>query len=315
MATGATEQLITVFGGSGFLGRYVVQALLKTGARVRVAARDPREAWHLKPQGGLGQIQFVAADVRKADAVARAAAGSTGVVNLVGVFGSQMAAVQEGGAANVAAAARDCGATALVHVSAIGADPASPAAYGRSKAAGEAAVRAAFPTATIMRPSIIFGREDQFVNRFAGLIRMLPIVPIIRGRAKFQPVYVGDVAKAIVTAIAAPGVHGGKIYELGGPEIVSMGDLNRWIAAAIGRRRAFLDLPDVLAATMASATGWLPGAPMTSDQWLMLQADNVVSVGAESLSAFGIVPTPLASVADGWLVRYRRHGRFATKIA
>jgi uncharacterized protein YbjT (DUF2867 family) len=312
MTTPMTNQLITVFGGSGFLGRYVVQALLKSGARVRIAARDPRGALYLKTQGGLGQTQFVAADIRKADTVARALAGSHGVVNLVGSF-AQMDAIQHVGAKNIAEAAAAAGVSSLVHISAIGADAKSPAAYGQSKAAGEAAVRAAFPTATILRPSIVFGREDQFVNRFAGLIRMLPIVPIIKGDAKFQPVYVGDVAKAVAAALVDPQAHGGKTYELGGPEVISMGSLNRWIAKATGRKRAFLDLPDFVARTMAAATGWLPGAPMTKDQWLMLQSDNVVAADAKGLGAFGIVPTPLESVAEGWLVQYQRHGRFAGK--
>ena len=307
-----TNALITVFGGSGFLGRYVVQALLKSGARVRIAARDPRGALYLKTQGGLGQTQFVAADIRKPASVARALAGSDAVVNLVGSF-AQMDAIQHVGAANIAEAAAAAGVKALVHISAIGADPHSPAVYGRGKGKGEAAVRAAFPTATVLRPSIVFGREDQFVNRFAGLIRMLPVVPIIKGDAKFQPVYVGDVAKSVVAALADPKTHGGKTYELGGPEVISMGGLNRWIAKATGRKRAFLDLPDYVAGTMAAATGWLPGAPMTKDQWLMLQSDNVVAAGAKGLGAFGIVPTPLESVAEGWLVQYQRHGRFAGK--
>ena len=308
-----TNQLITVFGGSGFLGRYVVQALLKSGARVRIACRDPREAWYLKPQGGLGQTQFVAADIRKADTVARALAGSDGVVNLVGILKGDFHAFHVDGARNVAEAATAAGVKALVQVSAIGADPASASAYGKSKGEGEAAVLAACATATVLRPSIVFGREDQFVNRFAGLIRMLPVVPIIKGSAKFQPVYVGDVAKAIVAALSDPKAHGGKTFELGGPEVISMGSLNRWIAKATGRRRGFLDLPDAVAGAMASAVGWLPGAPMTRDQWLMLQSDNVVAPDAGGLGAFGIVPTPLESVAEGWLVQYQRHGRFAAK--
>jgi uncharacterized protein YbjT (DUF2867 family) len=310
MTMAMQNQLITVFGGSGFLGRYVVQGLLKAGARVRIAARDPRGALYLKTQGGLGQTQFVAADITKPDSVARALSGSDAVVNLVGSF-AKMDAIQHVGARNVAEAATAAGVKALVHVSAIGADAASASRYGKSKGEGEAAVLAAFPSATILRPSIVFGREDQFVNRFANLIRLLPVVPIIKGDAKFQPVYVGDVGKAVVAALADPGAHGGKTYELGGPEVISMGGLNRWIAKAIGRKRAFIDLPDIVAGTMASAVGWMPGAPMTKDQWLMLQSDNVVAGDAKGLSAFGIVPTPLASVADGWLVQYRRHGRFA----
>ena len=308
-----TNQLITVFGGSGFLGRYVVQALLKSGARVRIAARDPRGGLFLKTQGGLGQTQFVSADIRKPDSVARALDGSDGVINLVGILKGDFQACHVDGARTVAEAAANAGVKTLVQVSAIGADPSSPSAYGKSKGDGEAAVRTAFPAATILRPSIVFGREDQFVNRFAGLIRMLPVVPIIRGDAKFQPVYVGDVAKAIVAALGDVTKYGGKSYELGGPEVISMGGLNRWIAKATGRRRAFIAMPDIVAGTMASAVGWLPGAPMTKDQWLMLQSDNVVAADAKGLGAFGIVPTPLESVADGWLVRYKRHGRFAAK--
>jgi uncharacterized protein YbjT (DUF2867 family) len=310
MTLAMQNQLITVFGGSGFVGRYVVQALLKAGARVRIAARDPRGALFLKTQGGLGQTQFVAADITKPDSVARALNGSDAVVNLVGRF-DKMDAIQHIGARTVAEAAAAAGVKALVHVSAIGADSGSASRYGKSKGDGEAAVHAAFPTATILRPSIIFGREDQFVNRFANLICLLPVVPIIKGDAKFQPVYVGDVAKAVVAALADRQAHGGKTYELGGPEVISMGGLNRWIATAIGRKRAFVDLPDFVAGTMASAVGWMPGAPMTKDQWLMLQSDNVVASDAMGIDALGITPTPLAAVADGWLVQYRRHGRFA----
>jgi uncharacterized protein YbjT (DUF2867 family) len=309
------DQLVTVFGGSGFVGRYVVQALLKNGARVRIAARDPRDGYYLRAQGGLGQTQFVAADIRKPASVARALTGADAVVNLVGILKGDFNAFHVEGARNVAEAAASANLKALVQISAIGADPASASAYGKSKGQGEDAVRAAFPAATILRPSIVFGREDSFVNRFADLITKLPVVPIIRGAAKFQPVYVGDVAKAVVAALADPRAHGGKTYELGGPEVISMGGLNRWIAAATGRKRAFIDLPDAVAGAMATATGWLPGAPMTKDQWLMLQSDNIVAADAKGLSAFGIVPTPLESVADGWLVRYRPHGRFAGKTA
>jgi uncharacterized protein YbjT (DUF2867 family) len=304
-----------VFGGSGFIGRYVVQALLKSGARVRIAARDPRDGYYLRAQGGLGQTQFVAADIRKPASVARALAGSDAAVNLVGILKGDFNAFHVEGARNVAEAAAFAGLDGLVQISAIGADPASASAYGKSKGLAEATVLAAFPAATILRPSIVFGREDSFVNRFADLIAKLPVVPVIKGDAKFQPVYVGDVAKAVVAALTDSLTHGGKTYELGGPEVISMGGLNRWIAAATARKRAFVDLPDAVAGAMASATGWLPGAPMTKDQWLMLQTDNVVGADAKGLSAFGVVPTPLESVADGWLVRYRPHGRFAGKTA
>lgn len=314
MAARMQNQLITVIGGSGFLGRYAVQALLKAGARVRIAARDPREAWHLKPQGGLGQTQLIAADITKAETVARAVDGADGVVNLVGILKGDFKAFHVTGARNVAEAASAAGVGALVHVSAIGADSASTSAYGRSKGDGEAAVRAAFPFATILRPSIVFGREDGFVNRFAGLIAILPVVPIIRGPAKFQPVYVGDVARAITAALGDSKAHRGKTYELGGPETISMAELNRRIAELTGRKRAFVAMPDAIAAAMANGLGWLPGAPMTGDQWRMLQSDNVVS-GEDGLAALGIAPTPLAAVVDGWLVRYKRQGRFAATDA
>jgi NADH dehydrogenase len=301
-------QLITVLGGSGFLGRYVVQRLLSRGARVRIAEREPRKAVFLKPLGGLGQTQFVAADVRDAASVARAVAGSDAVINLAGSF-DDMVAVQADGAGHVAAAAKAAGARALVHVSAIGADRESASAYGRSKGDGEAAVRAAFADATILRPSILFGREDRFINRFAGMMRLSPVIPVIAPKAKFQPAYVGDVADAVVAALAPAAA--GKIFELGGPQVLTMAGLQQWIADATGRKRLFVDVPDVVASTLASGFGWAPGAPITKDQWLMLQTDNIVAAGAAGLAQLGVTPTSLADVADGWLVQYRRHGRFA----
>ena len=301
-------QLITVLGGGGFVGRYVVQRLLARGARVRIAQRNPRAATFLKPLGGLGQTQFVAADVRDAASVARAVAGSDAVINLVGAFGD-MQAVQADGAGHVAAAAAAAGIGTLVHVSAIGADRDSLSAYGRSKGDGEAAVRAAFPGAAILRPSIVFGREDQFINRFAAMMRVSPVIPVIAPATKFQPVYVGDVADAVVAALAPTAA--GRLYELGGPEVLTMAALLRWIAGATGRSPLFVDVPDFVASALASGLGWAPGAPITKDQWLMLQQDNVAAADAAGLAQLGIVPTSLAAVADGWLVQYRRLGRFA----
>ena len=301
-------QLITVLGGGGFLGRYVVQRLLARGARVRVAQREPRAATFLKPLGGLGQTQFVACDVRDPASVARAVQGSDAVINLAGAF-ADMQAVQADGAGHVAAAAKAAGAGALVHVSAIGADPESASAYGRSKGDGEAAVRAAFAEAAILRPSIVFGREDHFINRFATMMRVAPIVPVIAPRAKFQPIYVGDVADAVVAALS--GDAAGKTYELGGPQQFTMAELLRWIAGATGRSPLFVDVPDFVASALASGFGWAPGAPITKDQWLMLQRDNIVAEGAEGFAQLDVTPASLAAVADGWLVQYRRHGRFA----
>ena len=302
-------RLVTVFGGAGFIGRYVVQALLREGARVRVVGRDAKRGFFVKPQGGLGQTQFIAADVTKPATVARALAGSDSVINLVGILSGAFQAIQVDGARTVAEEAAKAGVTALVHMSAIGADPASPSAYGKSKGEGEAAVRAAFPGATILRPSIVFGPEDEFVNRFARMMQLSPMVPVIGGATRFQPVYVADVAKAAALAALDPGAHGGRLYELGGPETLTMAELNRRIAAMTGREPAFLDLPDGLAEGIARL-GFLPGAPLTMDQWRMLSRDNVVAEVAEGLAALGIAPTPLASVAPRWLVRYRRHGRF-----
>ena len=280
---------------------------------MRIAQRDPRRAFFLKPLGGLGQTQFVAADLSKPDSIARAIAGSDAVVNLVGILSGDFRKVQVEGARIVAEAAAAAGVQALIHISAIGADPASVSAYGRSKGDGEAAVRAAFPAATILRPSIVFGREDQFVNRFAALVAAAPVVPVLRTATKFQPVYVGDVASAVVAALGHPDLAVGKTLELGGPDIVSMGALIRWIAKATGRKARLLELPDPVGAVIASL-GFLPGAPITKDQWKMLANDNVVT-GADGLALFGIVPTPLDAVAPGWLVRYRKGGRFGVPVA
>lgn len=304
------SRLVTLFGGGGFLGRYAAQELLKAGARVRIAERDPSDAWFLKPLGGLGQTQFVPASVTNRASVDHAVAGADSVVNLVGILKGDFDSIHRKGAANVAAAAKAAGADALVHVSAIGADPESASAYGRSKGEGEAAVRAAFPEATIVRPSIIFGQEDGFLNRFAAM-QAAPIVPVLRGSVKFQPAWVADVAKAIAAAALDPGSHSGKTYELGGPETITMAELNAWLAKATGHEPAVLPIPDSIGGLVATLAGVLPGAPITRDQWLMLQSDNVAAPGAKGFEAFGIKPTPMEAVAPAWLVRYRPHGRFA----
>lgn len=303
------DELVTLFGGGGFLGRYVVQELIGRGARVRVVGRDPRDAWFLRPLGGLGQTQFARADVTDRAGAAKAARGSAAVINLVGILKGDFERFHVAGARSAAEAAAGEGARALVQVSAIGADPAAASRYASSKGRGEEAARAAFAGATIVRPSILFGREDGFVNRFAQMAKLLPVLPVIRGSAKFQPAWVVDAARAIAAAALDPGTHGGKTYELGGPQVLSMSELNRWVADAIGRTPRLIELPDAAGAAMARL-GVLPGMPMTWDQWLMLQEDNVVSPGAAGFAAFGIEPTPLAAVAPGWLVRFRRGGRF-----
>ena len=240
---------------------------------------------------------MLASEGIEAHLVGRDLLGASGELPLFGLLGL---AVEDDQAAS---------ARALVHVSAVGADTGSASAYGRSKGDGEAAVRAAFADAAILRPSIIFGREDQFINRFAGLIRMSPVVPVIAPDAKFQPAYVGDVADAVVAALGSAAA--GKIFEIGGPQVLTMRELLRWIADATGRSPLFVEIPDFAASALASGFGWAPFAPITRDQWLMLQHDNVVASGAAGLAEFGIAPTSLAAVADGWLVQYRRHGRFA----
>lgn len=308
------NKLVTLVGGGGFLGRYVAQELLQAGARVRIAQRNPRAAFFLKPLGGLGQTQFVSVDIRKPESVRRALAGSDAVVNLVGILSGDFQAIQRDGARHVAEAASAAGAEAMVHISAIGADPRSSSRYGRSKGEGEAAVASAFAGATILRPSIVFGREDQFINRFAGMIASAPVVPVLRAGTRFQPAYVVDVASAVVAALGDRERFGGAVIELGGPDIVTMGGLIRWIAAEIGRSPAIIELPDV-AGSLIARFGFLPGAPITLDQWQMLKTDNVVSADNYGFAALGIVPTPMAVVAPGWLVRYRRHGRFTRGAA
>lgn len=304
------DKLIVLVGGGGFLGRYTAQALLRAGARVRIAQRDPRDAWFVKTQGGLGQTQFVACDLTRPDTIARALPGADAVVNLVGTFDTgRMQALHIDGPA---ALARAAGSLPFVHISAIGADPQSDAIYGRSKGLGEAAVRSVHPGATILRPSVVFGREDQFTNRFAALIAKAPVVPVLRAGVRFQPVFVGDVAEAVASALADPGVHGGRTFELGGPDTLTMAELFGWLARAIGRPERFVELPDV-AGNALSMAGFLPGAPITRDQWKMLQADNVAS--GEGLAALGVTPTPLGTVAPNWLVSYRRQGRFAQAAA
>lgn len=305
------NKLVTLIGGGGFVGRYAARALLAAGARVRIAQRDPRQAWFLKTQGGLGQTQFVGADVTRPDTVARAVADADVVVNLVGVLTGDFQRFHVDGARAVAQAAAAAGAEALVHVSAIGADPNSPSAYGRSKGGGEAAVRDAFPRATILRPSVVFGREDGFSNRFAAMIAASPVVPILRAETRFQPVFAGDVGDAVAAAASDPGRFGGRTLELGGPDIMSMRELHRFLADTIHRRPNFIELPDAVGALLAR----LPGTPITTDQWLMLQKDNVVSDGADGLAALGVHATPMAAVAAEWLVRYRKQGRFARRAA
>lgn len=302
-------KLVCIFGGGGFLGRYISQKLLSRGVRVRIAERSVKNAMHIKPLGNLGQTQFASADVTKKDSVERAVHGCDAVINLVGVFGADMEKVNVEGARNVAEAAASSGCSTLIQMSAIGADSKSPSLYGRSKANGEKAAQDAFPGTTILRPSIVFGREDEFINRFAGMIQMLPIVPIIGSDTKFQPVFVSDVAEAVTNILAAAENHVGKTFELGGPEVFSMGDLNRRIAKLARRDRTFVEVPDIAAKILAM----LPASPISTDQFKMLAVDNIVAENALGMDDLGITPTSLAAVASGWLERYAEHGRFGAR--
>jgi uncharacterized protein YbjT (DUF2867 family) len=307
------DRVVTLFGGGGFAGRYVAQALYKTGMRVRIAQREPRSAFFLKPLGGLGQTQFVRCDIRRQEQVEAAVAVSWAVVNLVGIGKGNLWQSHVEGARHIAEAAAAAGARSLVHISALGADRDSQSVYGRTKALGEEAVRAAFPNATIMRPSILFGREDNFINRFARMARLLPVLPVMRPNVKFQPVYAADLGRAVTAALLDPEAHGGKTYEIGGPQVMSMREIYEYICDSTRHGRTIVDVPDRVGALLAKTTGWLPGAPITHDQWLMLQADNVASAKAPGLKDLAVTPTPLAAVSDGWLTSYRNHGRFAAK--
>ena len=307
------EELVTVFGGAGFIGRYITECLLRSGVRVRIASRDPRRDYFIQPLAQVGQFGFVQADLTNKDSVRSAVRGASAVINLVGAFGKTMQAVHVDGARQIAEAAKKAGTEALVHISAIGADADSPSNYGRTKGEGEAAVRKAFKTATIVRPSLVFGPEDKLTNRFASMAQA-SFLPIIAAKRNFQPVYVRDLAQAIATAAIEPQKYGGKTYEIGGPQVLSMKALHEAILGVTGQTPDLVELPDVFGSVM-SRFGWLPGAPLTRDQWLMLSKDNVVSKGALGLEAFGIKPAPLAAVGDEWLSRFRKGGKFAARPA
>ena len=304
------EELVTVFGGDGFIGRYVCEFLLRSGVRVRVASRDPRNSYFIQPLGQVGQFGFVQADIRDPEAVRRALEGASAAVNLVGVFGRKMQEVHVEGARSIAEAASKDGLEALVHISAIGADPRSPSNYGRTKGEGEEAVRKSYPSATVIRPSLAFGPEDNLTNRFAAMAQ-LPFLPVIAAKRNFQPVYVRDLGQAIAKAALEPKNFAGQICEIGGPQRMSMIELHQAILEITGQKPDILTMPDLFG-NLLSWFGWLPGAPLTRDQWLMLQKDNVPSGELPGLDAFGIRPTPLAAVGPEWLGRFRGN-RFASR--
>lgn len=310
--------LVTVFGGSGFVGRHLTRALAQRGWRVRVAVRRPDLAGHLQPLGVVGQIQAVQANLRYPASVLRAAEGSDAVVNLVGILAESgrqtFGAVQAQGARTVAEAAARVGASRMVQMSALGADRESPSDYAASKAYGEAAALAAMPSAVVLRPSIIFGPEDQFFNRFAALARFSPVLPLIGGGlTKFQPVYVGDVAAAIVAALEGR-AQAGATYELGGPEVATFHELMDYILEQTGRRRLLVPVPFWAARLKASVLQVLPGKLLTVDQVNLLEQDNVVSpaaaAGGRTFEGLGIAPTAYESVVPDYLYRFRKHGQF-----
>ncbi len=309
------SKVVTLFGGSGFIGRYLVRHLARQGHVIRVAVRHPDRATFLKPLGDVGQITPIPASVQHEESVRRAVEGADAVVNFVGILFERgkrtFLAVHVEGARRVAEAAKAAGVDALVHLSALGADAGAPARYAKSKAAGETAVLTAFPQATIIRPSIVVGPEDDFFNRFAAMSQLSPFLPLINGgETKFQPAYVGDVAEAIAVALLEPG-HGGKTYELGGPQVYSFKQLLQLLLKEISRKRTLIDLPSGLASFQARFMEFLPVPPLTRDQILLLQKDNVVSPEALTFKELGIEPQAIEAILPTYLDKYRRGGRFS----
>ena len=308
------SRLVTVFGGTGFLGRHTVRALAKAGWRIKVAARHPARGFFLRPLGTVGQIDFVKCDVSDVDSVVAALAGSDAAVNLCGILfqrGQTFEDVQADGPANVGAAAAKAGVKAVVHVSAIGADSESASEYAATKAEGETRLREVFPAATIFRPSIVFGPEDGFFNRFAEMARFLPVLPLIGGgKTLFQPVFVGDVAAAIVAALDSEAMRG-RTYELGGPTVYSFKQLMQLILSETDRSRILLPVPFGIAAIKAFFLQFLPNPPLTPDQVKLLRHDNVVAPQALGLADLGIVPTTVEAEVPAYLWRYRPKGEYA----
>ncbi len=301
-----------VLGGSGFVGRYVVQRLAARGDVITVGCRRAEGARFLMPQGNVGQIAALNLAIDDEEVLPAFLAGNEALVNCVGILresGPQrFDRVHHTGPARLARLAREAGIERFVHISAIGADSRSPSAYARTKAAGEAAVRDAFPTVTILRPSVVFGPEDQFFNRFAAMAMISPVLPLIGGgETRFQPVYVGDVAAAVVRCLDDPATAG-RTYELGGPKTYSFRELIELLLAEICRKRLLLDLPFGLAAFQARLMAILPNPPLTPDQVELLKRDNVVSSGAMSMAALGIAPTAVEGVLPTYLDRFRRGG-------
>lgn len=313
------QGLVTVVGGTGFVGRYVVRALARAGWRVRVAARNPGAAPELKVMGEVGQIEFASVNLRDPRRVALAVEGATAVVNLVGILqqggGQRFDALQSEGAGALARAAAAAGVKRFVQVSAIGADLRSPSDYARTKAEGEAAVRAALPAATILRPSVVFGPEDDFFNRFGSMAALSPALPLIGGgRTRMQPVYAGDVGAAVAAALVQDDAPG-RTYELGGPAVETFRDLMQLLLDETGRRRALVPVPFAVAGLMGKAGDLMAAlglkAPITADQVALLQRDNVADPALPGLRDLGVEPTALEAVLPTYLWRFRSGGQFA----
>lgn len=308
----AQEKLIAVIGGSGFVGRHVVQALARDGHRIRVGVRRVERASFLKPMGVPGQVVPMQANIRFPESLDAVVAGADVVINLVGILqeaGPQkFSALQAEGARAVAKAARDAGATQFIQLSAIGAYADSDADYARTKAEGEQAVLEQYPDAVILRPSIVVGPEDQFFNRFAAMARLSPVLPVVSAQTKFQPVFVGDVAKAVKLAVDDADLSG--VYELGGPSVYSFEELMRLMLKVIGRKAFVADIPIPIASLMAKLTDWLPGAPLTQDQVKMLQHDNIVSQNARGFDELGLKPEAIEGQIPSYLYRFRRAGQY-----
>lgn len=315
-----SPKLVTIFGGSGFVGRYVARRMAKEGWRVRVAVRRPNEAIFVRPYGVVGQVEPVLANIRDDASVRKAIAGADAVVNCVGILqesGRQnFDAVQAEGAGRVARIAGEEGVGQLIHISAIGADASSKSGYARSKAAGEAAVLAAFPKAVILRPSIMFGNEDNFFNRFATMARLSPVIPLVGADTRFQPVYVDDVARAVVKGVLGQVKAG--TYELGGPDVETFDQLITRLLKVIRRSRFKAPIPFWLAGIKGKLLdlaqkltgGLFTNSILTADQVELLKTDNVVSAGAKGFRDLDITPTPMASVLDKYLYRHRPHGQY-----
>lgn len=312
-------KVATVFGGAGFIGRHVVRRLAKRGWRVIIASRRPAEAMFLKPLGSVGQIVPMYADITDDASVEPAVRTADFVINLVGILAEKRSGdfetIQGEAPRRIARLAKAAGAERMVQISAIGADKAAEAAYARTKAMGEEGVLAEFPDATILRPSIVYGPEDNFFNMFAGMAQMSPILPLIGGgHTRFQPVYVGDVADAVLAALERLDVFG-KTYELGGPSVYSFRQLMEMMLKEIRRRRYLMTIPWPLAKLQGKVLGMLPNAPLTSDQVTMLKSDNVAGEGMPGLEDLGVAPTALETILPTYLVRFRPGGKFSSRLA